>query len=214
MPQLELGAMGRTDPEGRNPPVKTESRDKMNQAHNSVQEDDLDSGKEVLPRGQAAAKLWNRWFSLCQWDRQEDEMGGSTERVFFLGPVCNVEPGERLELRVEWCKEAGTPGYHLRLDTAKRVLIDLLKTNQADIEKKLAEGGIPNAIKMRREWTSILKSLLVETQPGQRAELWRQTSRVLDNWQRTNIPGYDSRHALLDALVSGASRNLDSARFV
>jgi hypothetical protein len=78
-------------------------------------------------------------------------MGGLTEPVFFLGPVCDVEPGERLELRVEWCKEAGTPGYLLRLDTAKRVLIDLLKTNQADIAKKLAEGGIPKDMKMRRE---------------------------------------------------------------
>jgi hypothetical protein len=55
-----LGAVGGTEPEGRNPPVKTVSRDKTNQVHDGVQEDDLDSGKEVLRRGQAAVKLWNR----------------------------------------------------------------------------------------------------------------------------------------------------------
>ena len=54
----------------------------------------------------------------------------------------------------------------------------------------------------------ILKDLLVETRTGQRAELWQRTSRVLNDWQCTRIPGYESRETSLDDLVSESESEL------
>jgi hypothetical protein len=206
--QNSLGAVGGENEFTLPPMVKTEAWGQSNQVHDGVRKDGHDSGEKTDPRGLATASEVDQWFSLCHWDAQDEILGGPTERVYFLRAICGIELGERSELRVEWCEPDRRLGYLLRLDTAERVLLELLKLNQANVEKGLVNKGIAHAIAVRREWTGILKDLLVETRPGQRAELWRGTSRVLDAWQREKIPGYESWEASLDNLASESESEL------
>ena len=190
------------------PVVKAEDRRKSNRVHDGVRKSVHDSRGKIGQWGFASPEEADRWFSLCRWDAQGDLLGGPTERIYYLGAICGMEPGDRPELGVDWCAAARKPAYLLRLDTAERVLVDLLTLNRPDVEEGLETRGIPHAIAVRQEWAKIMKGLLVETRPGQHAELWRRTSRVLDDWQRKKIPGYDAGEASLDDLVSESESEL------
>ncbi len=97
-PQESLEAVGGNELGSRDPQVKSETRISTNHVQDGVRKSNHDSGKKNLLRGLATTGEVDKWFSLCQWDNQDDIFGGPTEHVFFLGPICDVEPGERTEL--------------------------------------------------------------------------------------------------------------------
>jgi hypothetical protein len=169
---------------------------------------DLRGPREESAKSEARRRRNETWQYLCQVDAIKCFGGVSPERLWYLGSICGHRPGTREGLPYEYCIACQQQAYWLTIETAQRVLVDLL-SGQADVVRvKLTTGGLDAAKEIREDWSECLADLLVETRPGQLSELYRRTERVFIQWEETWIRGYKARQPSLDEALHKSETEL------
>ena len=131
-------------------------------------------------------------------------MGPLAERVLYAGAIQGYPPGTREGLVLVYNGEPPRAVYKVTLDSAERALKSELQSRAAEMRKTIQRFGEEGAQIVRAEWSAAIAELVVERRIGQRAEMFRRTTRVIEEWEAELIPAYVAQQVSLEEAVSGS----------
>jgi hypothetical protein len=149
------------------------------------------------------------WQFLCENDIVECADGTRPKRVLYRGTVCGYEAGYRKGLSVEWSYKTNRYTYSVTVDTAIRLVTDVLQQHDSAARQHMREGGLDAAKRVRRGYAELLQELIEEQSPGQIASIWCATEHVFRRWEDEEIPIKGMKVPSLATLVSESESEME-----
>jgi hypothetical protein len=99
--------------------------------------------------------------------------GTRPKRVLYRRTVYGYEAGLRRGLPAEFSYKTNRFAYSVTVDTAIRLVSDLLRQHEPAARQRMREGGLEGAKKVCCGYSELLEGLIEEQSSGQIASIWR-----------------------------------------